>query len=279
VRGQSGRAATATPRTPLRAGATCLVTGANRGIGLALVRCLAQRPVRVFAGVRDVAGYTAISPPPLAAIEVRPVRIDLSSAEAVESSCAELGDDLERIDVLVNNAGRLTAGLLEEQRAEDVYAMFQANLVGLVHLTMRVLPGMLRRGHGVIVDNASISAYAHLPTATTYAASKAGVAAFTSALHRELRRTGVTTLTMVTPAVATEMLTEVDETSGRHVDTSRWARLSPEEWAKRVVRAIDRGDRIVEATAQTRVLRLAAHAPLRVVDVIAARMFTRSSRR
>jgi len=84
-----------------------------------------------------------------AAREVRPVRVDLGSREAVEESCAALGEDLGRIDLLVNNAGLVTGGLLEEQ---------------------------------------------DLPPATTYAASKAGVVAFTESLRREhqslLRRSG-----------------------------------------------------------------------------------------
>ena len=265
----------AAPASPLVPGATCLVTGANRGIGLAIARELAARPVRLLAGVRDPSREVPVHAPTGGAVEVRRVRMDLSSADSIEASCSDLGDDLGRIDVLVNNAGLYTAGLLEEQAVADVYAMFQANLVGLVHLTMRVLPGMLARGGGLVVDNASISAYAHLPTATTYAASKAGVAAFTTALHRELRGTGVRTLTLVTPAVSTEMLREVDQTSGRFVDTSRWTRISPDEWAARVVRAIERGDRVLEGTRQTRVLRLAAHGPLAVVDAVARRMFRR----
>lgn len=259
-------------------GATCLVTGANRGIGAALARSLARRPVRVLVGMRDTGRSAPFDPPPGAAGEMRPVRMDLSSAESIEASCAELGDTLGAIDVLVNNAGLFTAGLLEEQRIENIYPMFQANLVGMVHLTMRVLPGMLRRGRGMIVNNASISAYAHLPTTTTYAATKAGVAAFTSALRRELRGTGVGTLTMVTPAVETEMLRAVDQTSGRYVDTSRWSRVSPDDWAEKVVHALERGERIVEGTRQTQVLRLAAHGPLSVVDVISSRMFSRTER-
>ncbi|HET9050627.1 MAG TPA: SDR family NAD(P)-dependent oxidoreductase [Candidatus Dormibacteraeota bacterium] len=270
----SGRGST----SPLTHGAVCLVTGANRGIGLAIARALAERPVRLLVGVRDPGREVDIPVPPGGAVDVRRVRIDLVSAEAIEESCAALGEDLGRIDVLVNNAGLYTAGLLEEQSVADVYAMFQANLVGLVHLTMRVLPGMLSRGRGLVVDNASISAYAHLPTASTYAATKAGVAAFTTALHREVRGTGVRTLTLVTPAVATEMLGEVDQTSGRFVDTSRWTRISPEEWAARVVRSIEHGDRLLEGTRQTRVLRLLTRAPLGVVDAVSNRMFHRAPR-
>lgn len=256
-------------------GATCLVTGANRGIGLAIARRLAAHPVRLLLGARDPRRCPPLDPPPGGAIEVRSVAMDLSSMENIEASCASLGSDLDAIDVLVNNAGVLTAGLLEEQAIPDIYAMFQVNLVGLVHLTRRVLPGMLARRRGLIVNNASISAYAHLPTATTYAAAKAGVVAFTNALHRELRGTGVRTLQLVTPAVDTEMFRQVEATSGRYLDTSRWSRLSPDDWADQVVRGILHDARIVAPKGRTAVLRLAASGPLSVVDAIAARMFSR----
>ena len=104
--------------------------------------------------------------------------MDLSTRESIEA-CVD-APDLTAVDVLVNNAGRMTGGLLEEQDLDDVYAMFQVNLVAVVHLTRRVLPGMIERGRGMIVNNASISGYASFPAASTYTASKTGVVAFAS---------------------------------------------------------------------------------------------------
>ena len=121
---------------------TALVTGANRGIGRALCEALAARPLRlVLAGVRDPDAFEPIT----GRAEVRPVRMDLSSREAIDA-CADALD--EDVDLLVNNAGQMTGGLLEEQDMDAVYAMFQVNLVAVAHLTSRVLPGMLARGRG-----------------------------------------------------------------------------------------------------------------------------------
>src|SRR6185503_13560633 len=105
------------------------------------------------------------------------VRLDLSSRGSIDSCVDALGDDLEKIDLLVNNAGQMTGGLLEEQDIGAVYSMFQVNLIAVAHLTHRVLPHMLANGRGKVVNNASISGYAYFPAATTYAASKAGVVA------------------------------------------------------------------------------------------------------
>ena len=260
-------------------GVTCLVTGANRGIGAALVRRLARRRVRILAGMRRVDTTTQAQAAASRALEIRAVRMDLSSAASIDGSCDALGDELSGVDVLINNAGLLTTGLFESQAMPDVYAMFQVNLLGVVHLTRRVLPAMLERGRGVIVNNASISAYAHLPTATTYAASKAGVAAFTDALRRELAGTGVTCMTLVTPAVETDMLREVDAGSGAYIDTSRWSRFSADEWAERVVEGIEHGRRLVEGTGRVRVLRALSSGPAPLVDAVSARMFRRGGRR
>jgi short-subunit dehydrogenase len=255
-------------------GRVALVTGSNRGIGRALVERLAAEPLELLlAGVRDPARHEP--PARVLAGEVRPVRIDLGSRESIEESCAALGDELTRIDLLVNNAGLVTGGLLEEQQLDDIYPMFQANLVGLVHLTKAVLPGMLERGRGKVVNNASISGYAYFPAASTYAASKAGVVAFTESLRRELRGTGVSTLHLVTPGVDTDMLDATEEAYGRHLDTSDWEKVSPEEWAQKVVAAIGDDRTVLGPGGKTAFAKLASRGPAFLLDRISARMFDR----
>jgi uncharacterized protein len=262
------------------AGATALVTGANRGIGRALVERLAAEPLRLLlAGVRSVADFEPVSPPAGGAGEVRAVHIDLSSEAAIDASCEGLGAELAEIDLLVNNAGLMTGGLLEEQDMEAVYGMFQVNLVAVTHMTHRVLPGMLRRGTGMVVNNASISGYAHFPAASTYAASKAGVVAFTESLRRELRGTGVHAMHLVTPGVATEMLEATEEVYGRHIDTSGWDRVPAPEWAARVVGAIKADRRVLGPGGRSAAALLASRGPALLLDGISARIFSRQPRR
>ncbi len=262
------------------AGATALVTGANRGIGRALVQALAARPLRlILAGVRTPADFDPPALPAGGASAVRAVRMGLSSRESIELCCAELGEELARIDLLINNAGLMTGGLLEEQNIEEVYAMFQVNLVAVAHLTQRVLPGMLARGTGIVVNNSSISGYAHLPAASTYAASKAGVVAFSEALRRELRGTGVGVLHLVTPGVATDMLEATETAYGRYMDTSAWGGVPPAQWAQRVLAAIEGDRRVLGPGGKLALVKLAAGGPAELIDGLAARMFSRKPRR
>jgi short-subunit dehydrogenase len=241
------------------AGKTILVTGASRGIGQALAGELEQRGARVLAGRRDGRG----------------VRMDLSSRESIDESCDALGDELAAIDVLVNNAGAFTSGQLEHQDVGALYDVFQVNLAGLVHLTRRVLPGMLERGSGKIVNHSSLVAYFRFPGISIYSASKAGVTAFTQSLRRELKGTGVTTLEVVTGGVDTDMLHHAAGQLRAHADPSGWQWMEPAEWAERIADAIESDKRTLEPPGKSRIGKALAVAPAFVLDALSARGFER----
>lgn len=260
-------------------GATCLVTGANRGIGRALAAELAKRPVRLLAGVRSLDRWEPLEVEGSRVREVVPVRLDLSSRAKLDDCIAAAAGDLDEVDVLVNNAGQMTGGLLEEQRMEEIEAMVQVNLLAAIQLTQRVLPGMVARGRGMIVNNASISGYAYFPAASTYAASKAGIVAFTESLQRELRGTGVRTLQLVTPGVESDMYDATAELYARHLDTSGWETVPAAEWARRAVEAIEQDKRVLGPGGKTALAKLASRGPAQLLDAIAGRGFSRTPRR
>lgn len=260
-------------------GSTCLVTGANGGIGRALAAELAKRPVRLLAGVRSLDRWEPLEVAGARVREVKPVRLDLSGRAQLDACFAELGDELDEVDVLVNNAGQMTGGLLEEQEMGEIEAMIQVNLLATIQLTQRVLPGMLARRRGTIVNNASISGYAYFPSASTYAASKAGVVAFTESLQRELRGTGVHTLQLVTPGVESDMLDATTALYSRHLDTSGWETIPAAEWARRAVQAIEQDKRVLGPGGRSALAKLASRGPAQLLDAIAARSFSRTPRR
>lgn len=141
------------------------------------------------------------------------------------------------MELKFNNAGLLTGGLLEDQPLDEIYSMFQVNLIALVHLTRALLPGMIQRKHGKIINNSSVSAFMHFPCASTYAASKAAVVAFTNCLHAELEGTGVTTLCLITPGVKTRMFAEIDKKYSKNFEIPM-ASISPEEYAQQIKKKI-----------------------------------------
>lgn len=246
-------------------------------MGASFAQELAKRPgTTILVGARDPEDYEPFPLPDGGADAVRAVHVDLASRETIEETARGLAG--ERIDVLVNNAGLMTGGLIEEQNLDEIYALFQVNLVGLIQLTRALLPPMVARGRGMIVNNASISGYAHLPSATTYAASKAGVVAFSDALRRELRGTGVGVLHLVTPGVETEMLSATEETYAKHMDTSGWTSVPAEEWAQKVVGAIESGAGVLRPGGKLEFARLASRGPAILVDLISRQMFSRAPR-
>jgi 3-hydroxy acid dehydrogenase/malonic semialdehyde reductase len=169
---------------------TVLVTGATSGFGEAIARRFAAEGARlVLTGRRALrlqALVDALDVPALA------LAFDLTDKAALEESLAELPAEFAAIDVLVNNAG-LALGLEPAQKAslDDWETMIATNCRALVHLTRRVLPGMVERGSGHIVNVGSIAGDWPYPGGNVYGATKAFVKQFSLGLRADLMGTGV----------------------------------------------------------------------------------------
>ena len=209
---------------------------------------------------------------PTGAANVRPVRLDLSSPDSVEASVRELGADAARIDLLVNNAGTFTGGLFDRTDVSDVYEVLQVNLAGPIHLTRLLLPGMLERGSGKIVNNASIIGHAPFPGAVVYAASKTGLHGFTESLRRELDETDLTVLELITPGVDTDMMDQVQRELDEHASTDGWDHVEPGDWAGKVADAIESDEDELDPGGAEGLAKLL---PKALLDLAAKRGFSR----
>jgi short-subunit dehydrogenase len=196
--------------------------------------------------------------------DVTTLEIDLGSRASIDSAASRLGV----VDVLVNNAGVLQAGQLEHDDPDHLQDVLQVNLAGAIELTRRLLPGMLERGRGKIVNNASISGYAFFPGSSVYAASKAGLVGFSEALRRELRGTGVSVLHLVTPAIDTRMMDAVVEGYAGHQDLSEMRRTAPEDWARKVADAIESDRAVLNPGGSERLAKLASRGPAVLLDLV-----------
>jgi short-subunit dehydrogenase len=254
-------------------GTRALVTGANRGIGRALAAELADRGAHVFAGVRTLDAEHRRGVP--AHPEVEAVRMDLSSRAAIDDCLAELGATARRLDLLVNNAGVYTGGLLDEEEIDSLYEVVQVNLAGPMHLARALLPSMLKRGSGKVVNNVSIAGYALFPGSTVYGASKAGLGGFSDALRRELADTPVDVLHLVTPGIDTEMMDEVENAYEGHADADGWGHVQPEDWAAKAVDAIEADKDELAPGGPERAAKLLSRGPGKLLDVVARRVFSR----
>ncbi len=181
-------------------GATVLVTGATSGFGLACAERFARERARlVVAGRRGerLAALAGRLPVP-----VHPVVLDVRDRREVEKAVAALPPDFAKVDVLVNNAG-LALGLEPAHRAslDEWEQMIDTNCRGLVVLTRLLLPGMVERGRGHVVNIGSVAASYPYPGGNVYGATKAFVHQFSENLKADLVGTGVR-VTVVEPGMA-----------------------------------------------------------------------------
>ncbi len=261
-------------------GKTILITGSNRGIGRAIAEEFSNYPVHLLLGVRDpTPPVFGLENPNPKCLSVEVVRIDLTDFDSIEKSCDELGDRIQNIDILVNNAGSIALHLLEEQESREMYHVMQVNLIGLIHLTQRILPWMLRKKSGKIVNNASIAGMIHFPATNIYSASKAGVIAFTHSIRRELKDTGVDTLLLITPGVKTRMYEETKKVYSKHLSIKELEYVKAEDWARSIRRAVQSDRKILYPGGKTYFAGwLNQHFP-RLFDLATAAVFKREGRR
>ncbi|GAA1034002.1 SDR family oxidoreductase [Amycolatopsis albidoflavus] len=169
---------------------TVLVTGASAGFGAAITRRFAAEGARVVAAARTGDRLKTLADE--LGDAVYPLVLDVRDAAAVAGVVAGLPEEWAKIDILVNNAG-LAKGLepAHEAKLDDWDQMIETNVTGLVHLTRAVLPGMVERGTGHVINIGSVAGSYAYPGANVYGATKAFVHQFSLNLRSDLRGTGV----------------------------------------------------------------------------------------
>ncbi|WP_116206828.1 SDR family NAD(P)-dependent oxidoreductase [Amycolatopsis circi] len=169
---------------------TVLVTGASAGFGAAITRRFVAEGARVVAAARSGDRLKTLADE--LGDAVYPLVLDVRDAAAVADVVAELPEEWAKIDILVNNAG-LAKGLepAHEAKLDDWDQMIETNVTGLVHLTRAVLPGMVERGAGHVINIGSVAGSYAYPGANVYGATKAFVHQFSLNLRSDLRGTGV----------------------------------------------------------------------------------------
>jgi uncharacterized protein len=187
-------------------GTTALITGASAGLGAEYARLFAadKHDIVLVARRRDRLETLAAELTGRQGIRVHVVAVDLANPRAVSSILDELGRLHLDIDFLVNNAGFGTSGPFATAEAEREVDMVQVNVTALVMLTRALLPAMIVRKHGRILNIGSTAGFQPGPYMAVYYASKAFVNLFTEALGHELRGTGVTATVSCPGATATE---------------------------------------------------------------------------
>lgn len=171
-------------------GATVVITGASSGIGRATAREFAAQGVRlVLAARRQDALHEVVAECERAGARALAQPTDVTDADAV-ADLARLASDTSggRIDVWINNAGVGALGAFEQVPIETHDQVIRVNLLGYLHGAHAVLPFFKRQESGVLINTISLGAWAPMPYAVAYSASKFGLRGYSEALRAELRR-------------------------------------------------------------------------------------------
>jgi short-subunit dehydrogenase len=255
------------------AGAHVVVTGASRGIGRQLVDVLAAKGARLAVVARN-GDALDLFVKQYGDEQIAAFPCDLGDPAAIAGLIGRIESDHGPIDVLVNNAGLAHTGAFVDMTAAELRAVIDVNLIATAELCRQVLPSMVARRRGHVVNVSSIGGSLASAGVIAYCATKAGVNQFTAGLRAELkgRRVG-TTLVEIGP-VATEMMDHLRDYAPTAASVRRLERaglspeLDPTDVAIAMVGAIESGRRHVRLPKRQAPMSMLAEAPRRISEII-----------
>ncbi len=187
---------------------TVLITGASKGIGRALAERFAREGYQLVLVARQQAALEELAADLQARFGVRidVLPLDLTATDAIAQLMQALQARGLEIDILLNNAGVLECGRFTDIATDKHSQLIALNVESPTRLAHALLPPMLRRGRGHILNVASIAAFEPVPSIAVYAATKAYVLSFTEALSEEVRGSGVTISALCPGLTSTPMV-------------------------------------------------------------------------
>ena len=221
-------------------GKTVLITGASSGIGEATARLLARQGANLVLGARREERLQKL------AGEINETggkalfrRLDVTSQTDTQAFVDFAGEQLGRVDVIINNAGVMPLSRLDALRLDEWNRMIDVNIRGVLHGIAAGLPLMQRQGSGQFINIASIGAYTVSPTAAVYCATKFAVRAISEGLRQEVG--GDIRVTLISPGVTESELAESisDEGAKAVMDDFRRIAIPADAIARAIAYAIE----------------------------------------
>lgn len=212
-------------------GKNALVTGAGKGLGRALAIALAQEGVNVGLMARTTSQLEEVAAEvKKLGVKAAVVTADVTDMEAVNKAVADVREQLGTIDILINNAGVGAFGKFLEMEPAKWESIIKVNLIGPYYVTRAVLPEMIERQTGDIVNVSSTAGQKGAPVTSAYSASKFGLIGMSESLMQEVRKHNIRVTTLTPSTVATDMAIDLKLTDGNPERV-----MQPEDFAELVI--------------------------------------------
>jgi len=191
------------------------VSGANRGIGLALVHVLLQgKAKKVYAAARDVKSLTRLAQEHRSLV---PVQLDITNPAQVAAAAKQAGD----VTLLINNAGVLASGSLLDTPLSAIEQDLTTNTLGTLAMSRAFAPALVANGEGALVNLLTVVSLASMPALGGYSASKAASWSMTQGLRGELGKKGVKVFAVFPGPIDTEMSKDITLPKTSAADTAK----------------------------------------------------------
>ena len=187
-----------------------VVTGSSTGIGYETSLILARNGFHTFATMRNTSKASQIQK--IAkdeSLKIDVIELDVDKEDSIKSAISKIITQVDRIDVLVNNAGWGLFGCLEDVSIADFKAQFETNFFGIIRLIQEVAPIMRKQGSGTIVNISSVVGRMGFPASPAYISSKFALEGLTESLRFELDPFGVKTTLIEPGAIKTEFFSSI----------------------------------------------------------------------
>ncbi|MGX9135782.1 3-ketoacyl-ACP reductase [Rummeliibacillus sp. JY-2-4R] len=227
-------------------GKVAFITGAARGIGKATAMALAKEGVNVGLLARTESTLKEVATEIEGfGVKVAYATADVSSKEQVEAAIASITENLGAADILINNAGIASFGSVLDMEPEEWKRMIDVNVMGTYYVTRTVLPQLIEKNGGDIINISSTNGLNGAATASAYSASKFGVIGFTESLAQEVRRNNIRVSALTPSTVATDLA--MDLSLIKENDDSKI--MQPEDIAEFIINQLKLNPRIYVKTA------------------------------
>lgn len=212
-------------------GKNALITGAGRGLGKATALAFAQEGINVvITGRNEATLKTTVAELTALGVKADYAVFDIADFDAVQTAVEKLKSTFGIFDILVNNAGVAAFGSVLDMDPKTWKEIIETNLLGTYNVTKVVLPQLIEKNQGDIINVSSTAGLNGAATTSAYSASKFGVIGFSDSLMREVRKHNIRVCTLMPSTIASDMSKELKLTDG-NPDTV----LQPEDFAELIV--------------------------------------------